>query len=548
MRSLYQKLIDRAKKINWRLFLFLVLFLHVKMGVKVAAIILFLFIYRKDLLKNNFLKQRFIWFYFAMIAIALFNLLISISSLSVNYMITVVTGISFWLLCIAAAAISFTFIQKTDSGKLHTTISLFFIINALFTIGQLLSFMWDAGSLNPYTYQGMNQKYFIGTGDLLRGITLDVSTTNAILNAIAVLYFLDRRKFFWLLLSLSAMLMAASNFTNMLLLAVLLFQFIFQSDRNQKSVIVVCFCMLIVFLSKVSPQNKHYLNYVWQKVTDRKIDTILPEVTPLPLSSLPDSILNKEEKKRKMAMLYLDSVRNSMPEEKNHLQHPAPEDLTGKITVLQVKPSIPAPNIHTEPYQFKRDTSLFRRSLINFAITNIPAFDTSLGNLQKKSLPGKLIALQQTTRFLKANPVKILTGTGIGRFSSKLAFRATGLQFAGGYPVRFAYVNNDFRDNHLNLYLDYFSKDQQFHSLMNSPDSVYDQLLSEYGLAGIVVFFFFYAGYYTKRYRKKSYGLPLLFLMAGAFAIGYWFEQLSIVIVFELLLLLDIKEAKEKAI
>ncbi|MEI9807328.1 MAG: hypothetical protein WDO16_05270 [Bacteroidota bacterium] len=230
------------------------------------------------------------------------------------------------------------------------------------------------------------------------------------------------------------------------------------------------------------------------------------------------------------------------------MQHPAPEDLTGKITVLQVKPSIPAPNIHTEPYQFKRDTSLFRRSLINFAITNIPAFDTSLGNLQKKSLPGKLIALQQTTRFLKANPVKILTGTGIGRFSSKLAFRATGLQFAGGYPVRFAYVNNDFRDNHLNLYLDYFSKDQQFHSLMNSPDSVYDQLLSEYGLAGIVVFFFFYAGYYTKRYRKKSYGLPLLFLMAGAFAIGYWFEQLSIVIVFELLLLLDIKEAKEKAI
>ncbi|MEI9807327.1 MAG: hypothetical protein WDO16_05265 [Bacteroidota bacterium] len=316
MRSLYQKLIDRAKKINWRLFLFLVLFLHVKMGVKVAAIILFLFIYRKDLLKNNFLKQRFIWFYFAMIAIALFNLLISISSLSVNYMITVVTGISFWLLCIAAAAISFTFIQKTDSGKLHTTISLFFIINALFTIGQLLSFMWDAGSLNPYTYQGMNQKYFIGTGDLLRGITLDVSTTNAILNAIAVLYFLDRRKFFWLLLSLSAMLMAASNFTNMLLLAVLLFQFIFQSDRNQKSVIVVCFCMLIVFLSKVSPQNKHYLNYVWQKVTDRKIDTILPEVTPLPLSSLPDSILNKEEKKEKWQCFILTAFETACRKKK----------------------------------------------------------------------------------------------------------------------------------------------------------------------------------------------------------------------------------------
>ena len=528
------------------LLLFLTLFLNVKMGVKVAVIILLLFICRKDLKGNKFLKQNFTWFYLGMIGIALFNLLVSISSWSANYMVTAATGISFWLLCIAAAAITFSFVTKNDANKLHATISLFFILNALFTIGQLGSFMWDAGSLNPYTYQGMNQKYFIGTGDLLRGITFDVSTTNAILNSMAVLYFLDRRKFHWLLLSMAVMLLTASNFTNLLLFAVLLFQFVFQSDRNQKSIIIVCLCMLIVFLSQVSPQNKHYLNYVWQKVTASKIDTILPEVTPPMLSILPDSILNSEEKKRKMAMLYLDSVRNNImkKKEEEHLLHNDPKEQAGDISLLQVKPSIPKPNIHSAPYQFKRDTSVFRKSLIDFAISNIPAFDTSLKNIEKESMPGKLIALRQTVHFLKGRPLKILTGAGIGQFSSKLAFRATGLQFAGGYPSRFAYVNDDFRDNHLNLYLNYFSKDQQFHSLMNSPDSVYDQLLAEYGITGILFFLLFYAGYFIKYHRKKSYGLPLLLLLAGAFATGYWFEQLSVVIVFEVMMLLNIKEAK----
>jgi len=79
---------------------------------------------------------------------------------------------------------------------------------------------------------------------------------------------------------------------------------------------------------------------------------------------------------------------------------------------------------------------------------------------------------------------------------------------------------------------------------MNSPDSVYDQLLAEYGIAGILFFLVFYAGYFIKYHRKKSYGLPLLLLLAGAFATGYWFEQLSIVIVFEAMMLLNIKEAK----
>jgi hypothetical protein len=49
-----------------------------------------------------------------------------------------------------------------------------------------------------------------------------------------------------------------------------------------------------------------------------------------------------------------------------------------------------------------------------------------------------------------------------------------------------------------------------------------------------------------KSYRKLSYGLPLACILFSLFFIDYWFEQLSIVILFELLLLLDKKEASLK--
>jgi len=57
-----------------------------------------------------------------------------------------------------------------------------------------------------------------------------------------------------------------------------------------------------------------------------------------------------------------------------------------------------------------------------------------------------------------------------------------------------------------------------------------------------LLFLFFYLGYFTRRAKKIAYSLPLILVTLGAFVMDYWYEQLSIVIIFELLLLLDIKE------
>jgi hypothetical protein len=76
----------------------------------------------------------------------------------------------------------------------------------------------------------------------------------------------------------------------------------------------------------------------------------------------------------------------------------------------------------------------------------------------------------------------------------------------------------------------------------NSPNSTYDQLISEYGLAGLISFMGFYILFFLKRLKKHSVAIPLFIFMLGAFFIEYWFEHLSVVILFELLLLINIKE------
>lgn len=160
-------------------------------------------------------------------------------------------------------------------------------------------------------------------------------------------------------------------------------------------------------------------------------------------------------------------------------------------------------------------------------------------------LPGKIQAYAQTLRFMKQHPGRIPLGCGIGNFSSKLAFRATAMNIAGGYPRSRQYISKDFKENHLDLFLYYFTNRDDLHSVINSPNAAYDQLLGEYGLAGLLAFLFSYLLFFWRRIARKSYALPLLLLLLGTLAVEYWFEQLSVVLLFELLFFLNHKEKEQ---
>jgi len=524
---------------DWKLLLFLVLFLDVKMGVKVIAIIL-IYLLQPDFKFGFSLKSsRLPLFYPLVIFIAIFNWLIN-RNLSINYDLVLLTGIGFWVLCILAMHQVKLSIEGKDTETINRTIVLFFALNALISFLNLAFIIYQTGHFNPYTYQGQYQKYFIGTGDYIRGLTFDTSTTNAVLNAFGVIYFLSKKNAVMLLVCMAVMLFTGSNFLDMVLLAILAIIFLFKSTRNQKSLIVVCLMFIVVFMSQVSPQNYIYVHEtIKSNFFPRPIHTI-PPVKPLPYITMrPDSTLTPEEKRQKIAQGHLDSVYIAThPHPAPHKEYPITME-TGRIIT-------PGVNTNLREYQHVSDTTAYQRQLLGFIKAHKAELPISSGVIAAGNKPGKFVEIKQTMDFFRQRPYKLLTGDGAGNFSSKLAFRACAIGFAGGYPSKFTYLSPDFLSNHLDVYLDYFSKKSDYHSLTNDPGSVYDQLLTEYGLIGIVGFMIWYLGYFLKNYRKLTYGIPIMIILLAALCIGYWFEQLSVILFFEVLLLLNIKENSSK--
>ncbi len=528
--------------VDWKLLLFLVLFLNVKLAVKIPAII---FIY---LLQFNFkfgfsLKNsRLPLFYLLAIAIAVLNWIISRSYANVNYNIVLLTGIGFWLLCILAMHQVKLFVENNDTETIHRTIVAFFVLNAVLSFCNLAAIIIETHSFNPYTYQGQYQKYFIGTGDYIKGLTFDTSSTNAVLNAFGVIYFLTKKNTAMLLLCMAVMLFTGSNFTDLVLMLILALIFIFKSSRDQKSLIVICLMFLVIFMGRISPQNGIYVNETFKNTFHLKfLQHNYAKELPTPITVTPDSLLNPEQRKQKVAWRYIDSMYDV-----NHPNIVHTVSLVSRTEAGRIY--IPQPNINTRRYQHVADTTAYQKHLLAFIGEHKASLPLSSKNDYPSTMPGKAIGFFQTINFLWQHPAKIFTGDGIGNFSSKLAFRASGFGFAGGYPKKYAYISPDFLSNHLDLYLDFFSKKTDFHSLTNDPGSVYDQLLAEYGLFGLAAFLICYLWFFLKHYKQLTYGLPILLLILAVFFIAYWFEQLSILLFFELLLLLNIKETSTQKI
>ncbi|WP_158992548.1 hypothetical protein [Mucilaginibacter sp. L196] len=522
--------------VDWKLLLFLLLFLNVKLAVKIPAIIIIYLLQFNFKFGFNFKNSRLPLFYLLVIAIAFINLIINKGYNSSNYLVVFAIGIGFWLLCLLAVHQIKLSVENNSVQVLHNTILVFFVVNAIVSLATLAYIMVDAHAINPFRYQGQYQKYFLGTGDYIKGITLDISTTNAVINAFGVVYFLTRKMPLMVLICMIVLLLTASNFMNIALLLVLTGLFLFKTNRDQKSLIVICCMFLIIFLAKVSPQNNQYVHETFKNI-------INPPHPPFNTATLTttDSSKDPDFTKRKFAKQYLDSIKSivikSGINNRSLAALPANLPKTGAGRIILI-----GADINTPPYQTPTDTPDEQRKLLAFIHLNKAELPLSGQDSFKMHLPGKIIGFEQTVNFLKTHPTKILAGSGMGNFSSKLAFKATGFDFSGGFPAKYIYINHDFLLNHLDVYLNFFSKRRELHSLTNSPFSVYDQILAEYGLLGVAAFVIFYLGYFTRHFKKLTYGIPILLLMLAVFLTDYWFEQLSVVVFFELLLLLNIKE------
>ena len=517
-----------GKKIDWKLLLFLLLFLNVKLVVKLLAILFIYVIQPGFRFGFRWTKSRLPLFYPAVILIGVLNYFLYNGFSDINYSVGAVAGIGFWTLCLLSMHQIKLLVERNDAQVIYHTLMAFFILNASVSFGELFRIMVETGELNPYRYQGEYQKYFISTGDYIKGISFDTSTANAVINTFGVVFFLFRKNYLMVLLCMSVLLLTGSNLTNATLVISCILLFILRSDRTQKSMLVICLCMMIIFLAKVSPQNNQYVAEIMQRVIGEKT----PSRSDGLVTSTPKADPTAEETRKAIATAYLDSIRKL-----RDAAHQKPLLATATpLVFIEDKPVIPVDNIHTPPFQSRNDTTENRQRLIRLAD------DKGLVKSFSASRPGKLVALEQTISFFAEHPPRLLSGNGMGNFSSRLAFRMTGLGFAGAYPRQFITINPAFEKNHLAIYSHFFGKESRYHSVIHSPNSVFFQLSGEYGLLGLAAFIFLYVRYFARRSLRSGYGLPLLFLLLCSFTTEYWFEQLSIVIIFELMMFLHLKE------
>src|ERR1700744_1615623 len=147
---------------DWKLLLFLILFMDVKLVVKVAAIILIYVLQSDFKFGFSFKNSRLPLFYLLVIGIAILNWFI-IGNYHFNYDLVLLSGISFWLLCILAMHQVKLSVETYDTESINRTIIIFFALNAVASFINLAIIIYHTRHLKPYTYQGEYQKYFIGT-------------------------------------------------------------------------------------------------------------------------------------------------------------------------------------------------------------------------------------------------------------------------------------------------------------------------------------------------------------------------------------------------
>ena len=157
----------------------------------------------------------------------------------------------------------------------------------------------------------------------------------------------------------------------------------------------------------------------------------------------------------------------------------------------------------------------------------------------KTDPPRKLVSFGQTFNNWTSNPISFVFGTGGGKFSSRTAFITAG-EYVSWFPEKLTYISEDFNDNHFQLWNSKILSISFKDGTSNQPFSSYNKIVGEYGLLGIVLFMI-YLSSSIKYYRHLTYGKIIFLLIFAYFLLDYWFEYFSVIVFFELFLLLDIK-------
>ena len=528
--KILKKIIDFYRTTDLVFLIFLILFFNIKLPVKLTAVV-FIYTLRMNtkfgLKLNN--QSRLPLFYLLMLALGILELFVNFN-FNTNYLVLFSSNMFIWVVCLLALHQVKLAIEKNGALKVENALSCFFVLNAFFSLFDLLAIFFETHSLNPYTFEGLSYKYFTSTGDYVRGISFDICTTNMIINALGLFYFLYQKRYLLSLVCLVVVLLTTSNLGNLILIFFFALAYFVNKDKLFRSVILCYLSILVIFMVKVTPSNLSYFVGSYKKLNKTQVSKNL-------LSANHKQKLNADS----LIRLYV-ALKNLRENPPNPLTKEISDEISNineskrkiraKIEIL--KQDIEFDNIiknkHSALIEFSRD--VYGDSISAQVISRMKS---------PKSL-GKIVSFFQTLDFSTHTAKNFFLGAGPGNFSSKFTFRALGLGTDGQWPKRYIYRSADFTNNHLKLWLYYQLQPPAEHSTLNAPNSVANQLLGEYGFVGVLLFLVFYLWYFLKRYKYLTYGRIILPLMMVFLMTDYWFENLSVMIIFEAMILLDLQK------
>ncbi|MBS1773276.1 MAG: hypothetical protein JST82_10460 [Bacteroidetes bacterium] len=520
---------------DWPFLLFLIGVTYVKFSVKVLAVICYLcyVIYKKY--KSQKLTG-FSWFYFVMPILGTIAPLIHNSFGEQGYWFGYVNSVVNWIMAGVASWLLFVGASNVSKEKMLATIKVFFLINTVYSLGELLVMIIQSGQIMPYWYWEYTEYYGSSTGDHIKGVTANISVTNATMNAIGAIYFLMKNERRWALMCTFILLLCTSNLALITLTIALVVLLLFV---NKKIVRINCL-LLLLLIGIVYPVLSFYNLVYVQTVYNAEVQK----------SEKKEAITEEEEKGFKLR----PRVRDQFVYDNND---------TTAAYYMHHRGDYYRVRISQERLLSYRDELKYLTSfgtLRSKNNTNLRLEQDSLKNLMANwyGMPYnrtplamdpsqiKLYTVKQTVYYMTRNANNFLFGAGIGNFSSKQAVKATGLGMQGAYPSKYIYISKDFLQYHLYSFLYVFSENISEHSIINMPNSIYNQIGGEYGVLGGMAFLLLYMGYVWVNRKRLGAGKYIIIPILFFFGFEYWFEMMTLSLIFELIILTDICSAKNE--
>lgn len=505
----------KVNKIDWTFLVFLLLFTNQAIfSLKIVGLV-FICLARFNW-NFGFRKGRLPKFYPYIILLAVFNLLFHVRDFRSDYLTAFVVGNLFWIFSAIAAHQAKISVEKYGPEGVYATLKAFTVINFVVCMFQLVRIMLITGTLNPYD-PNIPFPYGVSTGDFIFGTFMEVSYYNTMVSALLAIYFIFKRNATYTLLATISFVLVFGNFGTIvfvgILAGLLVAGLLAAIAGNRRG--------FAAWLKNVSPPGAWFI--------------YLPGIFIFIAT-----------------MYYIASPKNYdyiVTKIKDKVFSVKKEDEHNFATMIDdQKPKAEAFDPFSNYYEKKEKERQKKSDFLNDPSYKSTRPDQKIAAKMEvtktyfEKLQGKNLSMLETVAYLKESKAQLLLGAGTTRFSSLTAQKMSGFDssrlFMGVLPQ---YRSREYTENHYLILLERNkTKDMALLSAANRPDSIYNQLLGEYGLLGMLGFILFYIGFFVRRIGRWTYSLWLFLVLLPFAHLNYIFDTLCVMPFFELMLYSDI--------